>query len=271
MDFPPPNFHLSDFVFRPGISFVPRPGLAERIQILKSEGRLRSALEPLLAILSEQPHDQEALMLALIVVGGGRTDHVHASEALGPRHLLDRRLDPIFAVCSHCHKSTWPPHNCLAWGMSERIHVSNPAGLQCRACGYVVCRNCYGGMTACPNCHAASLLAPVLPTGRVSSQLERRAKPVAATIVLREGPLRPDGEWLTNLFERLSPDVLEDRGRLFAYPAHPWPKSAEGLANALAARASAEGALGDTVWSDTVAAEIMCPDGLRAYVLKMYG
>jgi hypothetical protein len=269
-EYPPGQFHLSEFVFRPGLPYTPRPGLQDRIERLRSEGRDRSALEGLLEVLENSPRDQEALMLALIVLGRGRTEQRHAAEVIPREYLLDRRLDPIFAVCSHCKTSSWTPTNCLLHGRLADAQVNNPIGLQCWGCGYVMCRKCYPGLRTCPNCGSSDHRAPVYPTGRTPRQLERRPQPVAATLVFREGPLAPDPEWMKALLAEVSPDALASGARISAFPAYPWPANIEHIALFSAMRLKDEGRLPPVRMDDVVGGEVRSADGLRVYVLKLY-
>ena len=270
-DIPPPNFNISDFVFRPGQPYVARPGLLDSTQELFGQERYVSALKPLLAILAESPHDQEALTLALLVVGRARTQQVQANEALSQTYLLDRRLDPIFAVCSKCKRSSWAPVNCL---FGPAAHITNPIGVQCRSCGYVVCRKCLQGRDACLNCGSADFRAPVYPTGRQPHQLERRLQPVVAAIVLREGPIPPDVGVAFDAGSAsalLSPDVLESPGgvHISVHPVHPWRDDAQKLAYAIAAMQIGEGKTAARM-ETAIAGSTTGQDGIRACLLKLY-
>lgn len=265
-EFPPAKFNVSDFVFRPDFSYSPRPGLSGSTELLVQRQRYRSALEPLLKILADSPRDQEALTLALLVLGYTRTSNVQADEALGNRYLLDQRLDPLFATCSKCGR-TWAPHNCILPIEQEPL---NPIGKQCWGCGYVMCRKCFEGLTACPNCQSTALRGRVYPTGRTPRQLERRNKPVAAAIVFREGPIPPDIAWLNALFEPLSPDILESAGAAMnVHPVPEWPRDMQAIAMAMAARLIGDGRIKATL-NDAIGAEVRSVDGLRVYVLKLY-
>ena len=101
--------------------------------------------------------------------------------------LLDLRLDCLYAMCSLCKKTSWAPHAGLLDSAIKAMSVANPAGLQCRNRGYVVCRNCFVSEN-CINRGQNQLRSPVHPTGRLPKQLERRSKSVAAAIILREVP-----------------------------------------------------------------------------------
>jgi len=268
--FPPSGFNLSPFVFRPGLDYVPHPGLQQQVEALNREGKFRSALRLVLSILRTAPHDQEALSLALIVLGRARTDQVQADEALGPRYFYDPALDPVYAVCSLCTRASWAASSSLFAHAIPNANVANPVGKQCWGCGYVMCRNCYQGKSNCPNCGSADLRAPVYPTGRHSRQLQRRATPVVCTLVLREGPITPDANWISTLFEVLSPDVLDDSAKLLAWGIQPWRPDIADLALAFAARVESDGKHGPVRLDNLVQAEVLSPDGLRVYVVKLY-
>jgi hypothetical protein len=268
-EYPPDQFHRGDFVFRPGLPYTPRPGLLDAVERLRLEGRNRSALEVLLEVLDDSPRDQEALTLALIVLSGGRTEQRHAAEVIPPEYLLDRRLDPIFAVCSHCTTSSWAPTN-LRHGQRQTGHVANPIGVQCWGCGYVLCRKCYPELPACPNCGSSDRRAPVYPTGRTPRQLTRRPQPVAATLIFREGPLGPEPEWMQSFLDKVSPDSLASGARIRAFPAYPWPADIEHVAMFSAMRLADEGRIPPVRMDNVVAGEVRSADGLRVYVLKLY-
>ena len=262
-DFPPAKFNVSDFVFRPEFSYSPTPGLSESTQDLVQQRRYRSALEPLLETLAESPRDQEALTLALLVLGSTRTSNVQANEALSNRYLLDRRLDPLFATCCKCGR-TWAPHNCILPIQQEPL---NPMGQQCWACGYVMCRKCYEGLTGCPNCQSTALRGRVFPTGRTPRQLERRNKPVAAAIIFREGPIPPDVAWLDALLDPVSPDVFGSD--IHVRPVPEWPDDMRAVAMFTAIRLIDAGRIQASL-TDAIGNEVKSVDGLRVYVLKLY-
>ena len=268
--FPPSNFNLSRFVFRPRVDYVPRPGLQDQIELMTREGRYRSALHVLLSVLRTAPHDQEALTLALIVLGRARTEQVQADEALGPRDLYDTALDPVFAVCSLCARASWAASSCVFSHAIPHAIATNPVGKQCWGCGYVMCRNCYQGTSNCPKCGSPDLRAPVYPTGRHSRQLQRRNAPVVCTLVLREGPIAPDGQWMSAFFDVLSPDVLEDGSHLVTWPIQPWRPDIADLAMAFAAQVSGDGKHGPLALDTMIGAEVLSHDGLRVYVVKLY-
>jgi hypothetical protein len=64
----------------------------------------------------------------------------------------------------------------------------------------------------CPNCHQEELGVPVFSTGRLPSQMAQHTAPLAHMLVFREGPIPPDGEYLQELLEAVSPDALATPG-----------------------------------------------------------
>ncbi len=269
-DFPPTNFNLASFVFRPDFAYSPRPQLRDRVVASTNENRFRSALAPLLEILTDSPHDQEALTLAMIVLGESRTENVQGEESLGDADRRDRRLDPLFAVCSHCRRISWVPHNCIFFDGRAEITVNNPIGLQCFGCGYVLCRRCYAGITACPNCGSPDLRTSVYPTGRRPTQLERRSKAPAVTLVFREGPIPPDTNWLNETLGLMSPDSLEPGAVISTYPVYPWLDDIARVSMAVAANQLSERGPRTATLNNPIAAELKMPDGARVYILKLY-
>src|SRR5712691_6586585 len=139
---PPGNFNLVERAFRPTWDYERIEGLTETVQTLSTQGRLRSALDEIFKALDTYPDHPQALELAMIIVGkGSGIEAIEVQEPLTKAYLLDRLLDPIFTVCSRCSTQAWVSSNCL-FGDVGSITVTNPAGLQCYNCGYVVCRNC---------------------------------------------------------------------------------------------------------------------------------
>jgi len=277
-ELPPPTFALSQPVFRPIPPDKVTPGLAEQIRKLGEEGRLRTALDVLLPRLTDNPADQEALWLAMLTLGFSRTQQVQALEPLGERFLLDRRLDPLFAVCSHCRITTWVPSNCLA--PAARLNVMNPGGMQCRNCGYVVCRNCFQSVHVaidvdflsqqCPNCGKMELGVPVYPTGRLPMQLDRGPTRVSTVVVFREGPVPPDRDYIAALLDARSPDAIDDKADLLGIPVFSWPDDIEVQARATLDRLGREGRISTLSLSDATTALLLDDESLHVYVVKMF-
>src|SRR5262249_22180042 len=120
-----------------------------------------------------------------------------------------------------------------------QIHtVSNPAGMQCYSCGYVVCRDCLQEYHAdiasmpCPNCHEKQLDTIVFPTGRLPQASPRAAETLAIILLFREDPIPPDREDIIELLERISPDTLKTpEVEISAFPVPVWPADIAALAD----------------------------------------
>jgi len=273
--YPPKAFDLIPNAFRPSDSYEQIPGLLEEIEQLSAAGRFRSALKRLFQILQKDPGHEQALLLAMTIVGSNKTQHLQAKEPLTPGLLQDTRLDPIYTVCSQCRTAEWISTNCIL--PSAEMIVTNPAGLQCYNCGYVVCRDCLSTTSVdnplirhvsnlCPNCRKKKLSVPVYPTGRVARQMARRDRRVLQAFVFREGPIPPDATYMEDLLESCSPDVLEDKAELVAMPMFPWPDSTEVMLFILIHRAELlKGPL-----SNTEHAEARDRFGNRAFIVKIY-
>lgn len=237
--YPPSTFNFSERAFRPGGAFTKViPGLSEKVQSFHREGRLRSAMDEIFKALDQDPHNAQALDLAMIVMGGERQKHLQASEPLTEAYRADRRIDPIFAVCSHCKVTEWVPSNqWLADLTDSSVSMLNPSGLQCYSCGYVMCRDCMrktynikeGDVypNLCPNCGKPDLRFPVYPTGRPSRQMEQYLGRVERIVVFREGPVPPDVDYIENLLPIVSPDALIGGIRITGIALSVWPDKLE--------------------------------------------
>ncbi len=231
-DLPPTTFNVIKNAFRPAASFKGHKELHQRVQQLTSQGRFRSAMDKVFDVLADDPTDKEALSLAIIIASSSRTVNLQAMEPLTDVYLHDRRLDPIFAVCSHCKKTEWVP-NFLLKALAAKVGVFNAMGMQCFHCGYVVCRDCFetsrlGAGTGivssrCPNCDQNALKAVVYPTGRQPRHMARHSGKVLRVYLFREGPVPLDQEYMAELLARCSPDALEDDADLTGIPLPSWP------------------------------------------------
>lgn len=276
---PPGNFNLIEHPFRPTRDYAHIEGLADRIWELEKQGRFRSALDEIFKVLDSHPGHPEALTLATILLGESRTNRLHAEEPIPDSYLLDTRLDPIYAVCSHCRRTEWVPNT--TWMMHyAKVAISNPAGQQCYNCGYVVCRNCmqkspYGvGFASisqtCPNCHEEALHVPVFPTGRPPHQMRRQAGSFVRVIIFREGPVPPDGEYIKKIMEKVSPDVLESNTTIFtAFPVPTWQDDISHLAYAILAQMELDGKLPAGSIGNSESAYVQDEYGTRGFVVKV--
>jgi hypothetical protein len=279
--FPPDTFNRSKNAFRPAHIGPSEQGLelANKVAGLKSGGRLRSAMDVIFGVLTREPNDQVALRLAMEVVGTtSRTSGLEATEPLTPEYLYDRRLDPIFAVCSKCERSSWVPTKCLrAFDMPEmEIAVSSPIGCQCYDCGYVVCRKCMPVQRidtemsivsrVCLNCGKTDVRPTVYPTGRLPAQLSRTEGEITLIIIFREGPVVPGGEYIKELLKGHCPDALRGGTRIKAVPVENWPDKIEMLARFYVLNLHKKDT---TVGYFRGVAEFRDPSGVRSAIVKL--
>ena len=235
---PPPNRRA----FRPSETFTPVAGLDEQVQPLVHATRFRSALKPILDVLTRDPGNEHALRLAVIVAGASISARREAAEPLNPEQFNDSRLDPIIAVCSACRQRSWVPSAYL-FAMFD-VSISNPAGVQCPACGYVLCRECIHAKKSifdmvvrevklfrrnCPACRT-KMETMVYPTGRERRELRRAGARLLHLFVFRSGPVPPDAAYLQEILPSTCSQALEDRAEIHVYPAFPWPENIEEIA-----------------------------------------
>lgn len=278
-DFPPDTYCYPG-VFRPRPPEQLTPGLAEKIQLLMGAGRFRSALDVLFPLLDRKPDDQEALTLALGVIGRGRSQDLRAPEPLGPRYLYAPPLDPLFTVCTRCG-NTWASARCLLdTYYAQNMGVMNAAGAQCWRCGYVLCRECFDRQhvgidvslvgSTCPACGENALRAPAYPTGRPPMQLPRRPVPVSAVVVFREGPVPPGAEYITALLEARSPEALNAGAEMIGLPLDPWPSDASRTTGHALDRLVESGRIRREALADADAGIFADERGVKAYLVQLY-
>lgn len=232
-DVPPTTFNLSDNAFRPDLADLTQlpPELFEAVQKLTLGGRHRSALEELFRAIDEYPNNSSILLPAMIAVKSAMDNRLESKEPLAEEYWRDPRLDPIFAVCSHCHSIQWVP-DYVGLRPGARQIVFNPIGLQCHNCGYVVCRECLAKLSKpgtiarkCPNCGQETLDPRVYPTGRAQSQMTPHPGQVEAVIILREGEIPPDPAYITSLIQSYSRDAMDPKVKIHAASIGQWPGS----------------------------------------------
>jgi hypothetical protein len=276
---PPGNFNLIDHPFRPTRDYQPIPGFSDKVRALEEKKRFRSALDEIFKVLDSHPGHPEALMLAMILLGEGRTELLCAEEPIPEAYKYDTRLDPIYAVCSHCRRKEWVPE-AIAVMQYAHMMVMNPVGLQCYNCGYVVCRDCLQDLPSgiglslasrtCPNCFENALDTPVFPTGRRPHQMTRHTASVVHVVIFREGPIPPDDQDIQKLLEIVSPDILENIGTsVTAFPIPSWSDDIDRLADAVVMRMEADGKLPPGGIDNTEHAHVRDGDGIRSLVVKV--
>jgi len=208
--------------------------------------RYASGLRALLEILAEYPgSDHVRSMLALLIHSGMSLSNAYEAapqgEGLTDALLADRRLDSLFNECSRCG-NTWVPT--LHLHSTRKISVTNALGGRCVRCHKVFCRKCFGhaflgmalSIARCPECEGA--VDPVVePTGRRPRQAARVGQPIEHVLFFREGPIPPDSQYLTEVFRRVCPEVLESPAQptIEVYPLEDWT-GGTGMAMALLAR-----------------------------------
>ena len=233
---PPQTFNLSPNVLRPTNFYAVDQELWDRVHKLRNEGEFQTALQEILDVLDEKPDDEGTLRLAAVTIGDSRSEQLQAKEPLPPSMVGDTRLDPIFTQCSRCKQNQWIS---LSWFLDgfadpDQMDVTNPAGLQCQRCGYVVCRDCLKAIenksdrgystysNVCPNCGKTAMGSPVYPTGRTSLQMKHTRRALSEVLIFREGPLVPDDEYIRGILESVYPEALKADVAYRAFPVYPW-------------------------------------------------
>ncbi|MFB7271761.1 hypothetical protein [Streptomyces sp. NPDC056244] len=181
--------------------------------------RHRSALARLLVVLDVYPDLPEARQRAssLIYIGARTTSDAAPGEQLGPRQLLDTRLNAVFCACEapECGVSWVSAHHLLD-GHGDAM-ITNPMGGYCEACGVTLCKRHArpaGYSLGCPRCARQLDPAPAPNGRRRSAQTERLNKRLVHVIVLVEGRKPPSAEFMTGLCDSVTPDVFDDSPRI---------------------------------------------------------
>lgn len=271
------KFILPD-AFDPEREIIPTPGFGRNIEDLQREGRYRTAIDEILLVLDRDPGNQEALFCAANILSLPRTHFLKATEPLSDKHTFDRRFNPLWAVCHKCERG-WVPspvHLGSIFGGAQ-LHITNPVGQQCQKCGYTLCHECLnlipGGLGygvyshQCPHGCGVELSVPVHPTGRKNMQFGRRPQPVTHVFIFREGPIQPDIEYLRTFLEARSPDVLENRAKIFAIPVGKWPD--ESFDYYVIASLMARG-ITIQMMDNSESGTIIDDDGTQVHVVKIY-
>lgn len=224
--------------FRPNESFDLVDGLQETVFKLIEAKRYRSALTPILEVLSSDPNNEHALRLAIAVFSASETSLREAVEPLELAQWNDARLDSIFAECSKCKNMTWVPHAYLMF-LPHQSNVINPVGMQCHACGYVLCRECVlshektivsgrfdseVSEVRCPSCRGQKMHTMIYPTGRERRELRKPNARITHVFLFRAGPVAPDAAYLQELLPVICSQAMEDRAHIRVFPMFPWPE-----------------------------------------------
>lgn len=266
--------------FDPCRKWAPTPGFASRINGLEEAGRYRTAIEEILEVLDSGPANQEALWLAASILSSGRSKELAAAEPLSETYRLDRRLNPVWAVCNRCAAS-WVPDP-VYFDFASRT-VLNPVGAQCPNCGYTLCHECLAragvghsgsSSNACPNGCGVHLSVPVYPTGREDRQFPRRPRRVTHVYLFREGPVPPDNDYVREILEKVSPDALEGSPEIVAVALKNWPEDIAVTAMAhmmVMGNLAAGGVTIEMILNSEAAVFIDRINNWQGYVVKLYG
>lgn len=197
----------------------------EKVQTLEKDGRYFSAMKEIFKALDKNPNDTAALEVAQLILHLGSGPNAHkAIEPLTHEVINDPRLDKVFCQCDIC-KRFWIINPILA--KAKRVHFINVIGVQCKKCNRVICKDCWklgDDSYLCPVCSGVTMRI-TKPNGRDPIQTPKKSGQLTTVIVLRNGPIPPDDKFLDDLFAQISPDVLEDKPRVHAFPLFPWPDS----------------------------------------------
>jgi hypothetical protein len=202
------------------------------------ETRFRSALKHLTTVLSVYPDHAKALKLAetVLYMAQGRARNANAAEPLSTTELFDSRLDSLFCSCDTqgCSASWISSHAIIAdYGHKA---VSNPIGGACSNCGAYTCRKHFASGSLCPQCGGKLDFSP--PPNGVKSprQTVRLNKPVVHAVLLREGPLSIEPNFVDQILTYQAPDIREDQASIRGFATGKWPDDPMGVGTALLAR-----------------------------------
>jgi hypothetical protein len=116
--------------------------LVEEARSLALQRRFRSAMDELLVALDLCPDLPAALEIAGLVIslGTGTAKAANRGERLGPRLLLDSRLDAVFCACDipGCAEFWLGAPSSLTQPGMATIVTETPGG-RCRECGVTLC------------------------------------------------------------------------------------------------------------------------------------
>lgn len=205
--------------------------IINEVSQLTSQGKYRSAMDVIFEILEEIPNDAFALDLANTVLHAGmsRSNAQSAIEPLTDLYIFDTRLDSLFCECSQC-RATWVINPMLRMEMGRKISITNPLGGYCPKCKKVICRNCAEkhrqglGLSTqvCPVCNTGLEMIREA-NGRTPRQSRRETTPIKFIVLIREGPVQPTLEYMSEMFHLVSPEVFDDHPKYFLGPLDEWP------------------------------------------------
>jgi len=223
------------------------------------------AMEEILKVLNEYPHNRSALHLAQKILYICMSDI--AEQKIPQIIIQDPLLDPIFAQCSQC-RAFWPV-NPLLKDVANTV-VTHPVGGICGTCGKVFCRRCAvtdGLFLKCPQCQV-QLGVIRTPTGRTRiSRIVEATKKIVQVCIFKEAPEPPNmRSYVQLVLETLVPEALITKGvGIYA-------ETTQGEANqfyALARTMIVKPQL-DLKKYDVITQNFTDKDGGRGIVLKVY-
>ncbi len=208
------------------------PEVTKQIYVLTSNGQYRTALDILFPLLESKPDNKQILDLAATTVSLGINKH-ESVEPLTDYYLDNPLLDRIFSHCDLCG-NMWvtSPMHYIMWKNarenknSGRDIVFN-ADTCCSKCGIYTCSVCIrkeGVNPPCPKC-GGPLSLPIEPNGRPLQRSRKRKEKLKLVVLLREGPITPDDEYITRTLQKLSPEVFIDKPQVTAFCIPIWPST----------------------------------------------
>jgi len=224
-----------------------------------------SAMQEILRVLNEYPHNRRALDLAqsILYLCMGDT----AEQRIPQMIIQDPLLDPVFAQCSQC-RAFWPVNPSLK--DMAHVVVMHPVGGVCETCGKVFCRKCAvtdGLFLKCPQCHVQlGVIRTPMGRTRIPRRVEATRK-IVQVCIFKEAPEPPNmRSYVQLVLETLVPEALitKDVG-IYA-------ETTQGEANqfyALARTMIVKPEL-DLEKYDVITQDFTDRDGGRGIVLKVY-
>ncbi|MBE7555703.1 MAG: hypothetical protein HS126_32030 [Anaerolineales bacterium] len=211
--------------------------LISRVNSLQQEGRYRTALDQIFPLLDRNPNDELALKLAASVlsVAFGPGHKYDPPEPITGDYFSDTRFDSVFCECEGVREGQpcrrhWVPNPWLSEAMG--VIMFDPVGGICPKCNKVFCRECSHNRKNqtfnCQDCETR-LVRILKPNGRTPQQTRRRKERFKLVLMLHEGPVPPDDEYLEQKFRRISPDILNETPEIKVFPVFPWPNSKDEL------------------------------------------
>lgn len=224
-----------------------------------------SAMEEILKVLNEFPHNRRALDLAQTILYLSMSET--AEQKIPQMVIQDPLLDPVFAQCSQC-RAFWPVNPFLK-DMPHTI-VTHPVGGTCQTCGKVFCRKCAitdSLFLKCPVCHI-QLGVIRTPTGRTRVLREvETGKRIVQVCIFKEAP-EPYNmrSYVQLVLEALVPEALRTKDvGIYAETTHGEANQFYALARMMIVKPQL-----DLDKYDVITQNFTDKDGGRGIILKVY-